>query len=124
MQSELNHGYSTIKFDAKPSAQVRDTLKTYGYRWSPAGGHWYAKANADKHLAATRAVTLAEHGTHGPCQKCGAATARYRRLGWNEPELRLCDKCCNASEWHPAPAPTADYSDTLYEDHCRSQCGL
>ncbi len=137
MKAEYDGRQSIMKFDGKPSAAIRDTLKSYSYRWSPAGMYWYCfKCSADKHIAATRAVELVEKGSHGTCQKCKAAPGRYRRMGWNEPEMLLCEKCCRHDQWHPAPdslersriqserLSAPDYSDTLYEDQCRNACGL
>jgi hypothetical protein len=60
-------GCSTFRFDSKPGAAVRETLKSYRYRWSPSSGHWYAyRATIASHEAVRRAVELAENG--GGCQ--------------------------------------------------------
>ena len=36
----------TFEFDGKPSAEVRQMLKQYGYKWSSFNGVWQRMANA------------------------------------------------------------------------------
>ena len=117
-----------MTFDGKPSVEVRNTLKRYGYRWSPSGGYWWLRCkSADHHLAATRAVELAEKGNHGTCEKCKAKPGRYRNLGWNEAERLLCDDCCLTGAWHPKTELEASGGfdvDRQHEDDCARRCGL
>ena len=92
MKPNFDGRYSTIAFDAKPSVEVRDCLKSHGYRWAPSAGHWWNRTNADGHLSACEGI---ERLTSG-------------RVGAFVP----------SKAWRP------DYSDALYEDNCRSACGL
>lgn len=47
-----------IAFDAKPDEATRTALKASGFRWSKAGGYWYAKQTAER-------VALAESLARG-----------------------------------------------------------
>ena len=62
MKTRLHNGFSTISFDRTPPAFVRNTVKQFGYRWSPSGRYWYRRANATEHAAAVASVEATMRG--------------------------------------------------------------
>lgn len=47
-----------VAFPARPSDQVRETLKGAGFRWSRRLGHWWARGNEKTREAADQAVAI------------------------------------------------------------------
>ncbi|MGE3190917.1 MAG: zeta toxin family protein, partial [Vicinamibacterales bacterium] len=47
VRENADRGGLEVAFEGKPSAEVRDRLKSAGFRWSRAQGLWYRKAKGD-----------------------------------------------------------------------------
>lgn len=100
MKYQVNIGRPTVfVFDGKPSVDVRNALKRYGYRWSPSAGHWWSNSAAGaadlcQFLDRQRnlAAGLPAEGHH-KCWTCGSDKGVFRHEGAACPVR--CD-CCQA----------------------------
>lgn len=54
-----------LKFDGKPSQEIRDLLKASGYRWNKAKGIWYGYADISAKLNAEQTKQPTEQKTEG-----------------------------------------------------------
>jgi hypothetical protein len=130
---EIGRGQITLTFSGKPSAQVRDTLKANGFRWSPSGGYWWRSrvAGAADLINAVQKQLDRETGTRrpdGPCWECKAPDGYFRPFAASTPVY--CDQCHGKhqrdpkSPYHIPTESAPDITDLLYEDACRAACGL
>jgi hypothetical protein len=126
-------GGITLRFAEKPPAAVRDMLKRNGFRWQPPAGAWYCRSCADGFLPALdRVIAPGPNGlgpAHGTCWTCKDAPGWLRPSGPFAPVL--CDECHEADKAQRGAQTSASRSaddpmgvDRLYEDSCRTVCGL
>lgn len=122
-----------IAFGGKPSDRVRGILKANGFRWSPAGGHWWrAYSVRGKRIELTplvdalRRIIDMENGVppkpDGNCWNCGAAEGYFRHRGAAAPVW--CDTCHQRVIDDERRRDRPDPVDMAYEDDCARQCGL
>lgn len=119
-----DHGQITVKFPDKPSEAVRTSLRANKFRWSGTGQYWYRLGGAyADFISALERMMDREAGTRTPpdgkCWKCDAP-GWMRRYGAATPVH--CDKC-HSEHMEKQLTPYVDV-DSLYEDQCRSACGL
>jgi hypothetical protein len=110
----------SLSFDSKPLEAIRDMLKRYGFRWSPAAGRWWrrgCKGAADFCAALDRALNPGR--PDGACWHCQSPEGFFRPQGAATPVY--CDAC-----WERLNKPQADPMgvDLAFEDSCREACGL
>lgn len=121
-QSRVAHRYSEFKFAEKPPEAIRNILKGYGYRWSPAGQVWYAHratGYANCCAALDAYIRIQSGAPDGQCWECQSPQGFFRNYGAATPVY--CD-ACHAKHNKPT-SPFIDV-DRLYEDSCAEQCGL
>jgi hypothetical protein len=128
----IARGCVSLRFDAKPSEDIRAALKANGFRWSPGEGIWWRR----KVTGSADFLTWLEKACNpgrpdGACWDCGDARGFFRGYGAATPVY--CDACekthreAERAAWAAAKTRCPDDPmgvDTLYEDTCRDQCGL
>ena len=118
-----------LRFDGKPSAAVRSTLKGNGFRWSPSSGAWWRGhvGNAADVICAVQGQIDREAGIRpapiGKCRSCGSDNGYVHSYG-AQTHVE-CDTCWPVK----LAALTGGYGscpdvDALYEDQCQQTCGL
>lgn len=108
-------GFSEVRFDAKPSGEVRDSLKAAGFRWASSSGCWYGRTDALGSLPQAlldRADRAAATESAAPCAvrdaiaaESGAVAALRAELA----ELRATVAALRVAPMNPpvVPAPVA-----------------
>lgn len=116
-----------IAFDSKPAEPIRAMLKSAGFRWSPANGHWWrrgCKGAADFILALDK--KLNPDRPDGACWRCQSPNGFFRPQGAATPVY--CNACHALAKAGDGPLGTDDGQidrfDMAYEDQCRDACGL
>jgi len=77
-----------LKFDGKPSQEIRDLLKASGYRWNKAKGIWYGYADISAKLNAEQTEQPTEQKTDGKAEQRAdreeqaKLLAEYLELRW------------------------------------------
>jgi hypothetical protein len=126
----IERGRVSVRFDAKPDADIRAMLKAAGFRWSPQAGLWWrSRVVGFADFLAALDKRLNPGVPDGACHVCGDPKGFWRQ--WAACTYLHCDECWRAlcdqrrgesSQYRAHDDPMG--ADTLYEDQCRQQCGL
>ncbi len=119
----IGNGSVWLKFNDKPSAEIRGILKANGFRWSPPSGSWWrtrVTGAADFILALEKRI--GPKRPDGACWECKSPEGYFRPYGAATPVY--CDPCQAKHKAMEANESRALDTDRLYEDQCRSICGL
>ena len=126
----IQQGMVTLKFDGKPSANIRGILKRNHFSWSQGNGWWWTRqviGSADFIGNLSIAIDR-EEGVRRPvgkCWECKADEGFFRPHGAATPVY--CDECHRKhlqADEDRQRGDVGDISDMLYEDSCRNTCGL
>lgn len=119
--------YAEIKFNEKPPAEVRATLKAHSFRWAPSSGVWWrGRATGAADFVAGLRRQLAEVNGEpvkpdAPCWVCKDPAGFLRNHGAAAPVH--CDGCERKYQ-ETTRYGSPDRFDMAYEDDCASRCGL
>ncbi len=94
MKSEFQYGNVFLKFDGKPSEEIRDSMKANRFRWNPREKHWWRNIySGAADFIAYLHKTLEPNKPDGKCWGCDEP-GWFRNHGAATPVY--CDSCNEA----------------------------
>ena len=97
-----------IRFSVKPDEQIRSALKSHGFRWSPANGHWWRRrVDGAADFLAMLERKIGPKKPDGACWHCKSPEGYFRPQGPATPVY--CDRCFEMlAHFHSLPLAEQD----------------